>query len=167
MTSGTKILGVTGGIVAVLIIGKIGLGFLHQPDDKTLILDAIKEAQKAGKEGRPGAVLDFFDFSKLKFNGEDAGFGGKEMADYVKNSKPDIVFTTLEPIITGENARIESSATIKIAVGPFKKDVPISNVVINLKKEIDREWFIIPKKTWKITEIRASLDDLSSFSMGG
>ena len=167
MTSGTKILGVTGGIVAVLIVGKIGLGFLHQPDDKTLILDAIKEAQRAGREGRPGGVLDFLSYNDFKVNDTDATGARKDIADRIKNLKPDIQFNTLEPVITGENARIESSATVNIAVGPFKKDVPISNVVINLKKEIDREWFIIPKKTWKITEIRASLDDLSSFSMGG
>ena len=63
MATGKKILGVTGGIVGLLLIGKVGLGFLNQPDDKTLITEAIKEAQKASKEGRPGGVMDFLSVS--------------------------------------------------------------------------------------------------------
>ena len=166
MTSGKKILGVTGGLVLLLVVGKIGLGFLNQPDDKTLITDAVLEAQKAGREGRPGGVLDFLDIPQLKINGEDAPFGGKEVANYVKNSKPDITFTKIEPIITGDDARIESPATVKIGIAMFSKDMTIPKVIINLKKEVDHEWLFIPKKSWKIVEIRADAADLASFSSG-
>ena len=166
MTSGKKILGVTATVVGLLMIGKIGLGFLNQPDDKTLIVEAVKEAQKAGREGRPGGVLDFLDLPKLQLNGEDATGAAPQIANYVKNSKPDIEFTKIEPIVTGDDARIETPATVKIGVAMFTKDVTIPNVVINLKKEVEHEWLFIPKKSWKITQIRANPADLASFSSG-
>ena len=166
MTSGKKILGVTGGIVLLLAVGKIGLGFLNQPDDKTLITEAIKEAQKASKEGRPGGVLDFLDIPQLKVNEVEAAGASKDIANYVKNMKPDIEFTKIEPIITGDDARIETTAKVKIGVAMFTRDMKLPNVVINLKKEVDHEWLFIPKKSWKITEIRAPDADLASFWSG-
>jgi hypothetical protein len=166
MTSGKKILGVTGSIVLLLATGKIGLGFLNQPDDKTLITEAIKEAQKAGKEGRPGGVIEFLDIPQLKVNDVEANGAGKDISNYIKNMKPDIEFTKIEPIITGDDARIETPATVKVGVAMFSKDMTLPNVVINLKKEVVHEWLFIPKKSWKITEIRAPAADLASFASG-
>lgn len=165
MTSGKKILSFTGGIVALLIVGKVGLGFINQPDDKTLITEALKEAQKAGREGRPGGVLDFLSFD-VSINEEKMSGSRREIADKIKEMKPDIEFTKVEPIITGENARLESPATVKISIGPISRDVPISNAVITLKKQDDRDWLIIPRKSWKITDIRVSAEDLANFSTG-
>ena len=165
MTSGKKILTVTGSIVGLLLVGKIALGFLNQPDDKTLIAQAIKEAQQAGREGKPGAVMDFLS-KGLMVNGQAIDVSRSEIAKYINNSKPDIEFQTIEPIVTGEDARLESPATLKVGVAMFSKTVTIPNVVVNLQKEVDREWFIIPKKSWKITQIRASVDDLTSLFMG-
>jgi hypothetical protein len=165
MTSGKKILGVTISVVAVLLVGKIGVGFLNQPDDKTLITEAIVEAQKAGKEGRPGGVLDFLSLN-LNFNDLEVSTGRSDIANYIKNSKPDIKFTKIEPIITGEEARIETPATLTVGMAMFSQDIPIPNVVIVLKKEVDHEWLFIPKKSWKITQIRAPIDDLPSLPTG-
>lgn len=166
MTSGKKILTVTGCIVGLLLIGKVGLGFLNQPDDKTLIAQAMKEAQTAGKEGRPGGVLDFLDLGQLNVNGVDASGTGREIANYIKNSKPDIELTKIEPIVTGDDARLESPATVKVGIAMLSRTVTIPNVVVNLKKQVDREWFIIPRKSWKIVQIRADVADLSSLLMG-
>ena len=112
MTSGKKILGVTGGVVAVLVLGKIGLGFLHQPDDKTLILEAVQEAQKASREGRPGGVLDFLSVASLKVNDQDATGSRRDIADYIKKQKPDIQFKEVDPKIFGETA-VDSGRHIK------------------------------------------------------
>ena len=139
---------------------------MNQPDDKTLIAEAIKEAQKAGKEGRPGGVLDFLDLPKLKVNEVEASGAAPDISSYIKNQKPDIIFTKIEPIITGDDARIESPATVKIGVAMLSVEKTIPNVVINLKKEVGHDWLIIPKRSWKITEIRVSADDLASLSMG-
>ena len=165
MATGKKILGVTGGIVGLLLIGKVGLGFLNQPDDKTLITEAIKEAQKASKEGRPGGVMDFLSVS-LNVNGSEIEGNRREVWNMIKDQKPDIEFTKIEPIITGEDARFESPANVKVGIAMISRTVTIPNVVINLKKEEAREWFIIPKKSWKITQIRAPMEDLTSLFMG-
>lgn len=165
MTSGNKILGVTGGIVLLLVVGKVGLGYLNQPDDKTLIAEAVKEAQKAGREGRPGGVMDFLS-PNLNVNGTPVEGAGSSIKDYIKNQKPDIEFTKVEPQVFGDTARIESPATVKVGIGPISQTITIPDTVIELKREDDKEWFIIPKKSWKITEIRASLADLPSLPMG-
>lgn len=165
MTSGNKILGVTGGIVLLLVVGKVGLGYLNQPDDKTLIAEAVKEAQKAGREGRPGGVMDFLS-PNLNVNGTPVESAGSSIKDYIKNQKPDIEFTKVEPQVFGDTARIESPATVKVGIGPISQTITIPDTVIELKREDDKEWFIIPKKSWKITEIRASLADLPSLPMG-
>ncbi len=165
MTSGKKILGITGGIVALLVVGKVGLTLIRQPDDMTLIKEAILEAQKAGREGRPGGVLDFLD-PNLTINDTVVTGSQRQIADKIKSLKPDIQFTKIEPIITGDNARIETPATVKIVFGPMSKDIPIENTVINLKKTEDRQWVIFPKKSWKITDIRVSEADLNAFTMG-
>ena len=165
MATGKKILGVTLGIVGILFVGKVGLGFLNQPDDKTLITEAVKEAQQAGKEGKPGVVLDFLS-KGLKVNGTEVDVSRSEISKYINNSKPDIELAAIEPIITGDDARIETQATLKIGVAMFSKTVTIPNVVVNLRKEVDHQWLIIPKKSWKVTQIRASVDDLTSLFMG-
>ncbi len=165
MTSGKKILGVTAGVVVLLVAGRVAIGFLNQPDDKTLILQAVKDAQQASKEGRPGGVLDFLSKS-LNVNGEAAGGYGSEISKFIKNQKPDVEFQDLSPQIFGETARIETPATVKVNILTFSKDVPIPKVEIELKKENDYEWFIIPKKSWKITDIRAAGVDFSNFAPG-
>ncbi|MBI1331589.1 MAG: hypothetical protein JST12_21195 [Armatimonadetes bacterium] len=165
MTSGKKILAFTGTVVLLLVVGRVGLGFLNQPDDKTLIVEAVKEAQKASREGQPGGVLDFLSLD-LKLNGDETSGSRRNIADYVKNQKPDIEFTTLEPQIFGDQATIESDAKVKMGFGGFTPEVTIHDAKIYLKKEDDREWFIIPKKSWKITEIRASLSELPSLNLG-
>ena len=165
MATGKKILGVTGGIVGLLLLGKIGLGFLNQPDDKTLITEAIKEAQKASREGRPGGVMDFLSVS-LNVNGAEVEGNRREVWNMIKDQKPDIEFTKIEPIITREDARFESPANVKVGIAMISRTVTIPNVVINLKKEEARQWFIIPEKSWKITQIRAPMEDLTSLFMG-
>ena len=139
---------------------------MNQPDDKTLITEAITEAQKASREGRPGGVLDFLNLRDLKFNDMDIPGAGGDIANYIKNQKPDIQFAKIEPIVTGDDARIESPATVSVSILSFSKEVPIPNVIIKLKRETDREWLFIPKKKWKITEIRASIEGLPSIPTG-
>jgi hypothetical protein len=165
MTSGKKILGITGGVVALLLLGKIGLGFLNQPDDKTLILAAIKDAQTASKEGKPGGVMDFLS-PYLKVNENEAGGMRGQIANYIKNSKPEIEFTKVEPQVFGEDARIESPAKVNFGIGPLSSGVEIPNVVVKFKKEEDKEWFIIPRKKWKITAIELPTDSLTNFMNG-
>lgn len=165
MTSGKKILGITGGVVVLLLLGRIGLGFLNQPDDKTLIVAALKEAQTASKEGKPGGVMDFIS-PYLKVNEtETEGMRG-QIANYIKNSKPEVEFTKVEPQIFGEEARIETPAKVNFGVGPFSSGMTIPNVVVKFKKEEDKEWFIIPKKKWKISAIELPVDSLSSLMNG-
>lgn len=165
MKSGQKILAVTFGLILVLVLGRIAIGFINQPDDKTLIMTALKEAQKASKEGKPGGVLDLLS-RDLEVNAQEAsGFRG-EAAKYIRNMKPDVEFQDADPQINGENARLETSAKMKIGMLGISREINIPQVTINLVKEESREWLLIPVKSWKITNIEVSPQAITEFLSG-
>lgn len=162
MDSGKKILVVTGGVVAALIVGRVAIGFLNQPDDKTLIMNALKEAQTASKEGKPGGVLDFLS-SDLTVNQTEATGAKRNIADYIKKMKPDVEFKESEPQVMGESAKLETSAKVTIGILTMTKSFDLPSTVIRFEKEESREWLIIPKKSWKIKSIEVPMESLASF----
>ena len=124
MARGGKILAITGAVVAVLVAGKVGLGLLAKVDDKTLILEAVKDGLKASKEGRPGGVLEKLSAS-LTVNGEGTPGAKSQIADYLKRLKPDVEFKSLEPQVFGEEARIETPATMSVSILGMNQSVEL------------------------------------------
>jgi hypothetical protein len=163
MARGGKILAITGAVVAVLVAGKVGLGLLAKVDDKTLILEAVKDGLKAGKEGRPGGVLEKLSAS-LTVNGEGTPGAKSQIADYIKRLKPDVEFKSLEPQVFGEEARIETPATMSVSILGMNQSVELKNVTITLKREDTYEYLIFPKKAWRISDVRVDVSALDMFS---
>lgn len=145
------------GLAVVLVGVKVGLAMMNQKDDATLINEAVNQAVLASKEGKPGGVMEFLS-ANLKFNGTEVASDKGRIANFVKNSKPEFEFASLTPQIFDTNARIETAAKMKIGILKFTQDVEIPKVIIHLEKEEDREWLIIPKRTWRITNIEAEID---------
>lgn len=161
MEAGKKILLTTVGIVAALVVGRIAIGLINQPDDKTLIMKALKEAQVASKEGKPGGVLDFLS-SDLTVNQSEAAGAKRNIADYIKKMKPDVEFQDSEPQILGESARLDTAAKVTIGILTMTKSFDLPSTVIRFEKEESREWLIIPKKTWKIKSIEVPMESLTN-----
>ena len=157
MADTKKVVGACFALALVLVGAKVGLATLNAKDDKTLISEAVEEAIKASKDGRSGGVMDFLS-TKLKFNNTELETGRGEVAKFIKNSKPEFEFSSLTPQIFSTNARIETSAKMKVGILNFKQTVDIPKVIIHLEKEEDREWLIIPHRTWRITNIEAEID---------
>lgn len=165
MARGGKILAVTGGVVALLLVGKLALGLLSNVDDKTLIVEAVKDGLKASKEGRPGGVLEKLSAS-LTVNGEGSPGAKGQIADYIKKLKPDVEFKTLEPQVFGDEARIETPATMAVHILGMNQSVDLKNVTITLKREDTYEYLIFPKKAWRITDVRVDVNALDMFNGG-
>lgn len=159
MASGNKILAVTLGIIGGFIAIKIAIGFLNQPSDKELIRDAITEAQKASREGRSGGVLEFLS-KDLVVNQTEAGTSRSSIADYIKKMKPDVSFAESEPDIQGDSARLETDAKVTFAILGFSRSIDIPKTIIRFQKVESADWLIIPKKSWKITNIEVPTESL-------
>src|SRR4051812_26701147 len=93
-------------ILAVLVVGgKFIYNVLNKVDDKTQIQQALAEAIKASKEGRPGSVVD-----KLadNFKVNEVQASTRQIADFVKNNHPEVNVKDTEPVVSGDTAQITS-----------------------------------------------------------
>jgi hypothetical protein len=165
MKSGSKILGVTGTAVVLLLAARVGIGFLNQPTDEQLIQTAIKEAIAASKEGKAGGVLELMS-SSLTVNQGDANGSKSNVSKYISNMRPDVTFANTKPTIEGDGARIETSANIKVNLLGNEQSADIPTVTIRLTKEEDKEWLIIPKRKWRITNVDVPLENIPGL-LGG
>ena len=165
MARGGKILLVTGGVVLLLVGAKLAVGLFSKVDDKTLILEAVKDGLKASKEGRPGGVLEKLSAS-LTVNGEGTPGAKSQIADYIKRLKPDVEFKSLEPQVFGDEARIETPATMSVSILGMNQSVELKNVTITLKREDSYEYLIFPKKAWRVSDVQVDVSALDMFNGG-
>ena len=165
MARGGKILLVTGGVVLLLVGAKLALGLFSKVDDKALILEAVKDGLKASKEGRPGGVLEKLSAS-LTVNGEGTPGAKSQIADYIKRLKPDVEFKSLEPQVFGDEARIETPATMSVSILGMNQSVELKNVTITLKREDSYEYLIFPKKAWRVSDVQVDVSALDMFNGG-
>ncbi len=142
--------------IAVCCLGLLGGLFAKMyfevPSDQALIEEALREATKNGKEGKPGGVLDYLsgDFRV----GEFAPTSG-DVADFVKNQKPEVTILDPKPIIRGDLAEITSSVSIKFGVGNIGTTQTVDNVRVVLRRETGLKFGIFPAPRWKIVEVSA------------
>ncbi len=142
--------------------GAILLG--SKVDDQKLIQEAITEAIKAGKDGRPGGVLDNISID-FKINDQDAG-SRFQIADYVKKMKPEVQLPPYSAQIFGEEAIITTPMTLNVGILTARTDVPIKEVTIKMRKEDARKWLIIPTHRWRVAEVKVPQDAVPSALMG-
>ena len=126
---------------------------LGRPDDQTLIKQALDESIKASREGRPGGVMDKLSMN-VKVNDQEYSGNSRQIADFIRNSRPDISFTSSKAIITGDEARIISPAHLKTQILTQSIERDLSSVTLVFKREDDREYLVFPVKKWKLTEVK-------------
>lgn len=139
------------GLALVLLVGRIGLGFLHAPDDQRLVREALAEATKAAREGRAGGVLDNIS-AEVALNGErPPNLSG--VADVVRRYSPDVKLASTAAAVTGDEARVVTPAELSVGVGPLRTAFPLGQITIVLRKEPDHDFLIIPTHRWRVTRI--------------
>ena len=157
---------VIGGIAGIGLLIFVGVGlFAPQPSDDELIQKALDEAVTAGKEGRPGSVLDFL-ASDFEVNGQRFSTG--EIAARIRKMKPDMKFSNRTPTVTGETASLTSSVALSLAIGP---SVNIDGVEVKFEKRPATRMLIFPSKKWQVTDVEVpeeAYEQLgSAMPMGG
>jgi hypothetical protein len=135
-----------------LIGGRYVYGIATRKDDATLIRQALADAIKASKEGRPGGVLDKLS-SDLKLNDQSVSLS--QMANAVKTQHPDVEIANDTPIVAGDEATITSDVTVKMA-SLGGKGMDLKNVKMTFRRETAMEWLVIPTQTWHLKDVHLS-----------
>lgn len=147
-------------LVVLLLGGRFIYGLATRPDDRTQIKQALADALKASKEGRPGSVID-----KLVegFTVNDQAASKRTIAQFVKDSKPDVSVADSEPIITGDSAQITSDVKVSISFLGNPQGFTFEDAQILFKKEQAMDWLVIPTTRWQVAAVRvdpSSLPDM-------
>lgn len=137
------------GLVAVRF-GLFGKG----QSDAEAIKTAMNDALTAAKEGRPGPVLDFLS-DKIAEN-DTYATSKRQIAAFVKESKPDVSVGDEPAVVSGDSATITTSVRVKAQLmGGIAYEHSFNNVTLLFRKENSVRWLILPSKTWRLTNVTA------------
>lgn len=141
------------GLVVALIAVLVLRSTLFGPNDRQLIDSAIQESIQASRDGRPGGVLEYLSQS-FRINDQDPG-SRRNIAQFIKQSKPEVKLSTYEPVIDGNTASIVTDAAVNIDYLGMKMDGTLKNVKIVLQKEQGTKWLVLPDRQWRIVSVTA------------
>ena len=151
-------------LVLGLVVGfRIVTLLMGQGDDKAMIQETLRQSLQASREGKSGSVLEALSNS-LKVNDNEATGNFRQIANFIKNQKPDIEVSNQEPIVTGDEARITSPVKIHTSLPIVgDKTVTVKDVVMVFKRETGREYLVFPVKKWRLAEVQAPPMGLDTF----
>jgi hypothetical protein len=161
MTTSGKVLMIVSGVLILGLGGRAAIGLMSRPNDQQLIEVALDESIQASKEGRPGGVMDKLS-TNLKFNDMDTSSNRRQIADYIKNSRPDVDVLDKTAVITGEEARIVSP--VKLTINLLgERTMDLDEVTMIFRKEEDRAYVLFPTRKWKLSEVRVPEQNVADF----
>lgn len=140
------------GVAVVLGIVRVGIAVATKPDDQKLIEAALAESVKASKEGRPGGVMDFLS-DRLKINNTDPG-SRTQIANFIRDSRPDVVVSNHRAVITGDEARIVSPVDVQMNFLGQMQNRHLSEVTLTFRKEEATEYLVIPTTKWRLVDVQ-------------
>ena len=151
-------------LLILLVLGVGGraiYGMINAPDDKTLIKEALADAVKAGKEGRPGSVIDKLS-DNFKINGQEPGTN--QIAKFIRDSRPDVQIKDTDPIVSGDTAQITSDVAVSATIlgQPFNQT--LKDVQLLFKKESGTDWLIFPTTKWHLSAARVPDSEVTSLT---
>lgn len=154
--------------IALLLVAILGGVLLTvtgaKPNDAQLIREALDRSIKASREGRPGGVVDLLS-RQLKFNEQEMSGNVGQIAQFIREQRPDLTVERVEPLVTGDEARVTSPVTLKLGFLGQSRDFRIKEVTLVFKKEASRRWLIIPDHKWSLSEVRAVDFSPTEFSL--
>ncbi len=101
----------------------------------------------------------------IKFNGQSEAGNERDIARYIRQSKPDITVQNMDPEVSGDEAKIISPVTVSMGLLGQSMGQTLKKVTITFRREDDHEWLIFPVKRWKLAEVEttdASVADLAT-----
>lgn len=150
-------------ILIVLIGVRVVVGLKPQEDDRTAIRRVLSESIAASREGRPGGVMDKLS-SGLKVNNEEAGSNLREVANFIKKQRPEIVVSNPNPIVTGDEARITSPVEMSVSFLGQTRNIHLKDVTLLFRREDARTFGVVPTKTWKLAEVTGATPSIADLT---
>jgi len=153
---------VIGAILALLIVIRVVISNSSGGDDQQQIEQALDDSIKASKEGRPGGVMDKLS-DNLKVNSQKTSGNRSQIANYIKENRPDVIVKNRHAVVSGDEAKIESSVEIELNILGQTRKVELNDVTMTFRKEDDHIYVFIPVQRWKLAEVQvpeSSLNDL-------
>lgn len=146
--------------------------YVFGPSDQVLVRQALEASIEAGREGRPGGVLEHLSNS-LRINDSIPG-NRSQIAQVIRANRPEVTVMTPEPEVVGSDATIRSAISVKFgragepgglmqALQLPEQTIRLSNVEIKFKKESATRWLVIPDRKWRIVSVEAPNFDVSGF----
>jgi hypothetical protein len=148
-----KTLKIVAGSLAVLIVVRVGIGLQDHRSDKQQITDELQRSIQASKEGRPGSVFEMLS-DKVKFNEQDASENMGQVADFIKQQKPDIQVENPDPIVTGDTAAITTPVDMTFSLLGISKTLRYKDVVLVFRREPVIHFLVFPGTDWKLTDVK-------------
>lgn len=149
---------IVSGLIGLALIAFVLRMTLFGASDRVLIDEALAESVQAGKEGRPGGVLEYLSQS-FTFN-SDQLVDRRQVADFIRKAKPDVTLGSIDPEIKGDSAEVVTSAHVKVSGFGQSIDRQIPKVTIVLQRENATKWLVFPSKQWRVVSVTAPADSL-------
>ena len=143
----------------VLIFVRVGIGLANQPSDQAQIQTALKNSLEAGREGKPGSVISMLS-DQLKVNNQTAP-DLSQIAQFIRENKPDVTVERTQALITGDEARIVSPVDVKVNFVGQTLQQRLEGVTLVFRKEPARQFLVLPTSAWRLTEVRLPENGLS------
>lgn len=153
-------------MAALLVLG-IRLTFRCEPDHQKLVSEALQKSIQAGKEGKPGGVLEVLAQS-FEINKQSPGTR-RDIADFVRNARPDVEVLEVNPVILGNEAVVTSPVRVKFSFLGSSIDRRFDHVSIVFGKREGFQWGIVPRTEWEILRVEVppgEIEDLFSIGSG-
>ncbi len=139
------------GLAALLLFLRLTL-FAPAHNDQKEIAQALQDSIQAGREGRPGVVMDFLS-DKFKINGQTPS--RNQVEKFVRNNKPDIEVFNNNAVVSGDTARIDTSVHVKFHILTQEFDQKVDNVTLVFQKEDGHKFIFIPDTEWHLVQVQA------------
>lgn len=120
------------------------------PGDQMLIRAGMVRAIQASKDGQAGGVVDKLT-EGFSMNGQHISLG--KVADFIRNSKPDIVPQMTNAAIEGDSAHMICPVKVHAQYLGFSYDGTMKDVEFVFKKVPSSEWLIIPTHKWELDQV--------------
>jgi len=159
--TGKTLIGIVIAIAVVFGI-RVALTLSANGDDRKMISQALGEAIKASREGRPGGVVELLSDS-LKVNNIDVGPNQRQITQFIREQKPDVVVQDPSPQITGDEARIVSPVELDLGLLGKRN---LSEVTLIFRKEDSTAFLVFPTRKWRLTEVRAPENAVTELMSG-
>ncbi|MCX7798713.1 MAG: hypothetical protein N2109_00030 [Fimbriimonadales bacterium] len=151
-----------GSVVVLLLAGLLQVLLASGPSDERLIREALQQSLRAGKEGRPGGVVELLS-DQLRFNDEMVP-NKRQIAQFVRDSRPEVLVTEKSLEVHGDQALMVANVSVRLATPlGISLDRTFEDVQLQFRREPGTRLLVLPDRKWRLYRVLAPNASLSEF----